>query len=354
MLFTLVAAQQIPLFQSTSLRLISLKEGHEQWMNEQEITKLYQTKTKFIDVTDHDLDSLQFQMVSDKFPTQAQHKDQVKSLFPSIDVKAMEEFLTTFSGFHTRYYKSTSGKESSEWLLHQVEDLEARSDIRFSVKKFKHPWAQSSVIARIEPLELKTNETVILSAHQDSVNQFNPWFGRSPGADDNGSGSTTIFEALRVLLKSDWVPNKIVEFHWYSAEEAGLLGSQKVVQQYVKEKREVYAVYHNDMTGYLSEDIKPTFGLVTDYVNKGLSKALEMIVDTYLSIGWAYTKCGYACSDHASWTKVGIPSTFSFEGPFEKSSPFIHTTQDTVAHINFEHMAEFVKAVIAFAVELSA
>lgn len=38
--------------------------------------------------------------------------------------------------------------------------------------------------------EVSTEEdaVVILGAHIDSVNWLNPWFGRSPGADDDGSG----------------------------------------------------------------------------------------------------------------------------------------------------------------------
>lgn len=68
----------------------------------------------------------------------------------------------------------------------------------------------------------------MLSAHQDSVNQYDPYNGISPGADDNGSGSATVFEALRVMLKNEIVPVKPLEFHWYSAEEGGLLGSQAI------------------------------------------------------------------------------------------------------------------------------
>ena len=209
-------------------------------------------------------------------------------------------------------------------------------------------------MARLEPIEQSTAQTVVLSAHQDSVNQWNPWFGESPGADDNGSGSATIFEALRVILAGGVVPSRPLEFHWYSAEEAGLLGSQKVVASYIKQSRDIYAVYHNDMTGYLSDDTKnPAIGIVTDYVNQALVPTIEMLADAYSGISWVHTTCGYACSDHASWTKAGVPSAFTFEGPFEKHSPFIHTTKDTVEHINFDHMAAFCRVVVGFAIEMS-
>jgi leucyl aminopeptidase len=57
----------------------------------------------------------------------------------------------------------------------------------------------------------------------------------SPGADDDCSGTVSILEAFRVLAHSGYVPlNGPVEFHWYAAEEGGLLGSQAIAR-YKKE-----------------------------------------------------------------------------------------------------------------------
>lgn len=50
--------------------------------------------------------------------------------------------------------------------------------------------------------------------------------------------------------------------------------------------------------------------------------------------------------DHSSWTKAGIPSSFSFEGAFDKQSPYIHSDEDVVEHIDFEHMRAFIKTVV--------
>lgn len=102
----------------------------------------------------------------------------------------MTNFLDAFSAFHTRYYKSKTGKQSSIWLYDQIVKLGedyASKDVIFSVRKFKHDWAQHSVIATLCPANnASSDDIIILSAHQDSVNQWNPWFGRSPGADDDG------------------------------------------------------------------------------------------------------------------------------------------------------------------------
>ena len=40
----------------------------------------------------------------------------------------------------------------------------------------------------------------------------------SIGADDDGSGTMTIFEAYRGLISAGFLPKRTVEFHFYSAE----------------------------------------------------------------------------------------------------------------------------------------
>lgn len=98
-------------------------------------------------------------------------------------------------------------------------------------------------IARFEGTdESLANQPAIVGAHQDSVNGWNPLWGRSPGADDDGSGTVTTLEVFRSLVGTGFRPTRPVEFHWYSAEEAGLLGSQDVAESYEKKGVEVIAM----------------------------------------------------------------------------------------------------------------
>ena len=96
------------------------------------------------------------------------------------------------------------------------------------------------------------SSNVVIGAHQDSINLFLPSILSAPGADDDGSGTVTILEALRVLLTSDDFARgnaeNTVEFHWYSAEEGGLLGSQAIFSEYAKTGRDVRAMLQQDMT----------------------------------------------------------------------------------------------------------
>jgi len=176
----------------------------------------------------------------------------------------------------------------------------------------------------------------------------------APGADDDGSGSVTILESYRALLAADFHPERSIEFHWYSAEEGGLLGSQAVAQAY-EGRVNVLAMSQFDMTAWVKRGTREEIGLIMDFVDLPLTEFNKQLVDLYLDIPWVETQCGYACSDHASWRKAGYPSSFTIESTFENSNKNIHSANDRIDisdEFSFSHMLEFSKLAVAFAVEL--
>ena len=63
-----------------------------------------------------------------------------------------------------------------------------------------------------------------------------------------------------------------------------------------------------------------TVGIITDFVDPDFTEMIRKVVVEYAEIGFTDTKCGYACSDHASWSKIGAPSAFTIESTFEESN----------------------------------
>ncbi|KAJ2605372.1 hypothetical protein H4R99_001171 [Coemansia sp. RSA 1722] len=207
---------------------------------------------------------------------------------------------------------------------------------------------QPSVIARIDGSE-KPDEILVVSAHQDSINIDSPVNGRAPGADDDGSGSVTILETLRVLYSSGLCPKRSVEFHWYAGEEGGLLGSADVSKAYAD--KTVVADLHFDMTGYPMDP--PAVGIVTDYTDADMNRFLRMIVKGYTDLPTKDFQCGYACSDHASWHERGVKSALPFENQYVDGNQNIHTTNDTIDTVDFNHLLKFVKIALGFIIEVS-
>ena len=229
-----------------------------------------------------------FQTASVKYPSNTTFNSTVKSLAKNLSKKNMRAHLETFTAFHTRYYKSPYGVESAKWLFEQVNNTIATSGAdKYGtfVRRFDHEWGQFSIIATIPG---KSNKTVVIGAHQDSINLFFPAFLAAPGADDDGSGTVTILEAFRILLQSKDVMHgkaeNTIEFHWYSAEEGGLLGSQAIFSKYSQEKREIKAMFQQDMTGYIARTLAAgepeSVGVITDFVDPGLTEFIMKVITT--------------------------------------------------------------------------
>jgi leucyl aminopeptidase len=167
-----------------------------------------------------------------------------------------------------------------------------------------------------------------------------------------GSGAVAILQALKVLIKNDFKPLKSVEFHFYAAEEVGLRGSQDIAVTYQKRKEKVAGVLQIDMCGY-TDKANEHIGLFTDNVDQQLTHFLIKLLDNYTHIPYRKTSCGYGCSDHAAWKRVGYPTSFVSETVFDEMNPFIHSEEDTVDRIDFDHMAQFVQLALGFAVEMA-
>ena len=234
------------------------------------------------------------------FPKKPAYNESLTPLLKDLKQENMHKNLEKFTSFHTRYYKSSYGAQSSAWLLNKVnETIHASGADKYGahVKPFVHPWGQNSVIATIPG---KSKTTVVIGAHQDSINLLLPAFLAAPGADDDGSGTVTILEALRVLLQSEAIvkgnASNTIEFQWYSAEEGGLLGSQAIFSAYEKSGRDIKAMLQQDMTGYTHKTLEAgepeSVGVITDFVDPALTEFIKKIITQYCSIPYVLTKCG--------------------------------------------------------------
>ncbi|KAF1830823.1 Zn-dependent exopeptidase [Decorospora gaudefroyi] len=298
-----------------------------------------------------------------RHPTQVAQNESVTCLIQQLDIAKMRPNLETFTNFHNRHYESETGRQSSEWLLRQARSYVPLGSLA-TVSLFHHASQKSSIIATIPG---KSPKTIVLGAHCDSINTSGDadewWNARAPGADDNGSDSITILEVFRTLLTNRTIANgsapHTIEFHWYAKEELGLLGSGHIFSTYAAEGRDIAAMLNQEMTGYTagytSHNMTPKFGIVTDGTSAPLTEFMRLIIDAYTHTEVVDTRCGYACSDHGSVTRAGYPSAFVFEGEMRgvNDYPFIHSADDTIENIDFEHVLEHARLVVGFVVELA-
>lgn len=252
--------------------------------------------------------------------------------------------------YGTRYHKSAKGTQAAEDLKAKWEAMAKaynRDDV--SVKLFKHRGTKMpSVILTIKGAT-NPDQTVIVGGHLDSINRED--LEDAPGADDDASGIANITEAYRVLLETGFIPERNVEFIAYAAEEIGLVGSKEIANQYRKEEKDVIAVGQFDMTFYKNGPKDIYF--VNDFVSTELTSFMKELIDHYNrgDITYAETRCGYECSDHASWTKNGYNAAFPFETPGNRCNKDIHTNKDTFDKGSIEHCVKFSKLCTEFIIE---
>ncbi|KAJ6592192.1 hypothetical protein DFH09DRAFT_1415128 [Mycena vulgaris] len=354
-----IAHEEIVAKAAQGLRLLSLEEGADPvWKTEEEKLELMRADISFFDVTDT------WEYKQGRVAKASKLKPLVTFPAPSktglitpltaqLSTTRMNTLLTTLTAFNNRYYTSTTGASASTSILNTVSGL-ATGDVDVSL--FAHSWRQSSVIAKIPGTKAQTPVT-ILGAHMDTINLNSPSSGRAPGADDDGSGTVNLIEIFRVLMANGFAPATPVEFHWYSGEEAGLLGSQDIAAAYDADGVIVKAFMELDMTAYFKPGSTEVIALEADYIDSGLNTWLKKLIPLHSKLAVTMdTKCGYACSDHASWYEYGWPTSMPFEAVTGNDNPVIHGSGDTTAVSGFSwaHSLEFAKVALAFVYEMSA
>jgi bacterial leucyl aminopeptidase len=277
----------------------------------------------------------------------------VRPMVAQVEEISIRQMIEKLSEFKTRYYKSTTGVESSEFIRDSWAALARhRSDVTVELVQHKN-WPQPSIVMTIEGSE-KSDEIVILGGHADSIAGMWGGSGRAPGADDNASGIATITEVIKILMKNDFKPRRTIQFMGYAAEEVGLLGSKEIANNYKQLNKKVIGVMQLDMTlNKGTEDLDIV--MMADYTNGAQNEFLGKLIDEYVKVPWGYSRCGYGCSDHASWTAAGYPSSIPFESTMQDINKKIHTAQDTLqsAGGDAKHAAKFAKLATAFVVELA-
>ena len=152
---------------------------------------------------------------------------------------------------------------------------------------------QPSVIARLEAVSGGASDIIITGSHLDTIackfdgcikqldgsNHAEP--NANPAADDCASGSTVVFETLRILVQKGFVPFRPLEFHWYAAEEEGIYGSGAVADAYAKQGVNVMSYLNLDQSGYVKPGTKPTIALLTDHATTDSTDFLRKVANVY-------------------------------------------------------------------------
>ncbi|KAJ8115216.1 hypothetical protein ONZ43_g4719 [Nemania bipapillata] len=321
---------------ATELRLVKISEEDPgTWMTEEEkFEKLTSKRIGFMDITDTmELEAMgaarraRLQQRA-TFPSAPSHQTQANALIQNVKQANLQTWTNTLANFYNRYYKGSYAATSASWMYSTVTSV-ASANSAITVKQFTHSYSQPSVIATIPGARPRSSSSLLIMIP---------------------SGVVVVLEALRVLAEAKYAPANTLEFHFYSGEEGGLLGSRDVFNSYSRSGVQVLAVMNQDMTGYSPNNVIAVF---SDYSDTNLNTFIKKLVPVYTSLPVSTDRCGYACSDHASAYSAGYPAAYVCDENIRDSSPYIHSAQDTVSTVSFPHVLEHAKLTVGFLVEAS-
>lgn len=203
-----------------------------------------------------------------------------------------------------------------------------------------------NVIA-VQPGEKFPDKQIIICAHFDCIP--NTYF--APGADDNGSGTSAVLEAARILskIKTDYT----IIYALWDNEELGLLGSYYYAYQAREINDEIVAVINLDMIGWDSNNDNVA-EIHYRNVSTSFSIAESMLkVNRTYQIGLNFEAIfpGTSASDHASFWTFNYPAVlliedYTMSNGFRDFNSKYHSPEDKIDYINRTYFEKCTKAAI--------
>jgi carboxypeptidase Q len=177
-----------------------------------------------------------------------------------------------------------------------------------------------NVIGMIRGSELP-NEYVMLSAHFDS------WDGGS-GATDNGTGSTVMMEAMRILKQVYPNPKRTIVIGLWGGEENGLIGSRRFVTMHPDMVEGMQALFNQDNgTGRVVNISMQGFTGVGSVFGDWMARIPQQITQHISVLNPGFP--GSGGTDHASFVCAGAPAFNLSSNSWNYGTVTWHTNRDT-------------------------
>jgi len=176
----------------------------------------------------------------------------------------------------------------------------------------------------------KPDEYVVLSAHFDS------WDGSS-GATDNGTGTLTMMEAMRILKKVYPRPKRtIIAGHW-TGEEEGEVGSKAFTEDHPEVIKGLQALFNQDNgTGRIVRIGGAGLPNAAEHISQWLAKIPSDITSKLDFRGAGFPAGGG--SDDFSFACYGTPAIGLGSLSWNYSNYTWHTNRDTYDKIVFDDL----------------
>jgi len=225
----------------------------------------------------------------------------------------------------------------------RIDSFLCETKINYSNLHYDTTTWQYNVIGTLNGIT-DANQCMVMGAHYDDVvaPEGDP-LTFAPGADDNASGVSALFECVRILSQNEYQPAYDIEFVAFAAEELmyyGNSGAQAYVDSTLAAGRNIELMINNDMIAYTSDDNWRIS--ISNYAESlWLTAVSKSIVEDYTSIIPKVRQLTYeAGADCKYFYDAGIPCVYFMEYDF---NPFYHTINDLIENAAMDYCAEAIK-----------
>lgn len=266
---------------------------------------------------------------------QVSYLDSIVNLVSSDSLYAVDYRLQSFQ---TRYSFTDSVIAAANWIRSKLLSF-GYDSVYFD--SFPHPSNPSSIQLNVVGVKLgdqNPERVVLVGGHYDSVVYGGDPYTWAPGADDNGSGTTSTIEIARVI--SDISTDKTIYFVAFAAEEQGLYGSDHFADWALSHGLNIDLMVNLDMVAYEPN----SYWNVAVESNQTNADFVDLAAEMALDYTSLYPQVSYSTSsysDHWPFLENGYHAIFISEGDFNWNN--WHEPTDVVDSLNFPYHAEVTK-----------
>lgn len=276
---------------------------------------------------------------------QAQSADPwIETLLEKTSQSSITESITKLQSYTSRNSASGSAglDPAADWASQQF----TNAGFQVTRDTFRNGYTPQ-IVAELRGTE-SPEKIVVLGAHLDSTAGWSSRpTSRAPGADDNGSGSSSVLEFARIIASTGARFKNTLRLCLFTGEEQGLIGSRALASRWRDERVNIIAMINVDMMGYRRSGTPINIVVMTRASDPALTNIARATASTYLP-SYANANTSGCCSDQQSFHENGFPSVGFFESPGSSVAyPQYHTSSDLLQYIDTRQVTVQAKAAFA-------
>ena len=262
--------------------------------------------------------------------TSAQAVD-LDSLIAKVERDSLESHLERLQAFYRRYTGTDSVYAARDWIAAKFTSFGYDSVVidSFQIDLGGPTECQNVIAYKIGATW--PNQQIVVGAHYDAVSS-------SPGADDNGTGTSGVLEIARIL--KDVETEMTFIFILFAAEEQGLHGSWHYADEAAARGDSIIYMLNLDMIGHYENGTQAELYHGPDVT---FSQLWQTIASSYVGIQGILAG-NTSGSDHYPFSQRGYDVTFVAEYIF---SNVYHSYRDSTTYVDYAYMTKMVQASLA-------